>query len=135
MSATPSAQAVSSQASPRADSCQPAMTTSVTSTSEKVWLASACRGGDFRRVVPVRVDEVAIEPEKVMDALRSVPGVEEVPRVRSRWIGPDRAFDVIITVLPGLTTAESHAIADRVEHLLEERFEAVDATVHVEPHE
>jgi cation diffusion facilitator family transporter len=91
--------------------------------------------GLFRRVVPVLVDEKAVEPEKVMEAVGSVPGVEGVPRVRSRWIGPDRAIDVIITVLPGITTAESHAVADRVEHLLEDRFDAADVTVHVEPQE
>ncbi|MEJ2534598.1 MAG: cation diffusion facilitator family transporter [Gammaproteobacteria bacterium] len=91
--------------------------------------------GLFRRVVPVLVDEVAVEPEAVTAALQSVSGVEEVRRVRSRWIGPDRAIDAIITVRPGITVGESHAIADRVEHALAEKFDAIDVTVHVEPHE
>ena len=91
--------------------------------------------GLFRRVVPVLVDEVAVEPEKVVDALRDVEGVEEVSRVRSRWIGPDRAIDVIVSVPPGISIVDSHAIADRVEQVLAERFDAADVTVHVEPHE
>lgn len=91
--------------------------------------------GLFRRVVPVLVDEVAVEPEAVSAVVRSVDGVEEVRRVRSRWIGPDRAIDAIITVRPGITVAESHAIADRVEHALAGKFDAIDVTVHVEPHE
>lgn len=89
--------------------------------------------GLFRSVVPVLVDEMAIEPEELIAAIRVVDGVVDVPRVRSRWVGADRAVDVIVTVLPALTTVESHAIADKVEHLLESRFEVVDISVHVEP--
>lgn len=89
--------------------------------------------GLFRSVVPVLVDEMAIEPEKLIAAISAVHGVIEVPRVRSRWVGPDRAVDVIVTVSPTLSTVASHAIADAVEHLLESQFEVVDISVHVEP--
>lgn len=89
--------------------------------------------GLFKRVVPALVDEQAIEPELVARAVQSVPGVERVPRVRSRWIGPDRAVDVVVTVAPDMTTADSHAIADQIEALLERQLEIADITVHVEP--
>jgi len=89
--------------------------------------------GLFRSVVPVLVDEMAIEPEELIAAISVVDGVVDVPRVRSRWVGADRAVDVIVTVLPALTTVESHAIADKVEHLLESQFEVADISVHVEP--
>jgi cation diffusion facilitator family transporter len=89
--------------------------------------------GLFKRVIPALVDEQAIEPELVARAVQAVPGVIRVPRVRSRWIGPDRAADVVVTVDPQMTTADSHAIADQVEKLLERQFEVADITVHVEP--
>lgn len=89
--------------------------------------------GLFREAVPVLVDAVAIEPEQLTATVRGVAGVVSVPRVRSRWIGPERAVDVVVTVAPTLTTIEAHRIADRIEQVLEERFEVADSTVHVEP--
>lgn len=108
------------------------------------WLDTACALGVsgvilylalglFRNVVPVLVDEMAIEPEELTAAIGKVHGVIEVPRVRSRWVGPDRAVDVIVTVAADLSTVESHAIADDVETLLETEFEVADISVHVEP--
>jgi len=90
--------------------------------------------GLFRNVIPVLVDEIAIEPEQLTDAIKEVPGVIDVPRVRSRWIGTERAVDVIVTVAPALPTIRSHEIADQVERLLEQEFDVADISVHVEPH-
>ena len=95
------------------------------------WLAF----GLFRNAIPVLVDEYAIAPEKVTAAVGEVPGVIDVPRVRSRWIGPERAVDVVVTVKPALPTVQSHDIANAVEDLLEREFDVRDVTVHVEPHD
>ena len=89
--------------------------------------------GLFRSVIPVLVDEMAIEPEELTIAISTVQGVINVPRVRSRWVGSDRAVDVIVTVSPDLSTVESHAIADAVEQLLESQFDVADISVHIEP--
>ena len=89
--------------------------------------------GLFRRVAPVLVDAIAIEPEELTDAIAEVPGVEEVRRVRSRWIGAERAADIVIAVQNSLTTEESHQIADDVEAVLEAKFGIDDVTIHVEP--
>jgi cation diffusion facilitator family transporter len=108
------------------------------------WLDTACALGVaavilylafglFRSVVPVLVDEMAIEPEELIAAISAVQGVVDVPRVRSRWVGSDRAVDVIVTVSPTLSTVDSHAIADAVEHLLGSQFDVADISVHVEP--
>jgi cation diffusion facilitator family transporter len=108
------------------------------------WLDTACALGVslfilylafglFKSVVPVLVDEMAIEPEALTEAIGKVAGVIDVPRVRSRWIGSERAVDVIVTVAPSMPTIQSHAIADEVEALLESNFEVSDITVHVEP--
>lgn len=108
------------------------------------WLDTACALGVsamilylafglFKNVVPVLVDEMAIEPEALTAAVSEVSGVIGVPRVRSRWIGPERAVDVIVTVAASLSTVQSHTIADDVEKLLEKKFDVTDISVHVEP--
>jgi divalent metal cation (Fe/Co/Zn/Cd) transporter len=40
---------------------------------------------------------------------------------------------MVITVAPSLSIADSHDIADRVEKLVEERFDVQDISIHVEP--
>jgi cation diffusion facilitator family transporter len=90
--------------------------------------------GLFRRALPTLVDEFAIDPTLLSNAVRSVKGVRQVLRVRSRWIGSDRAVDMIIRVDPELSTDESHLISDRIESLIESRFEITDISIHVEPY-
>ena len=85
--------------------------------------------------MPVLVDSVAIEAERLTEAVESVAGVRSVPRVRSRWIGSTPAVDVVVHVAPELSTVEGHAIADEIERVLEARFEIQDVTVHLEPGE
>ena len=108
------------------------------------WLDTACALGVsliilylafglFRNAVPVLVDAVAIEPEALSSAVSRVGGVRDVRRVRSRWIGTDRAVDIVVAVSPTLTTLESHAIADEIERALAAEFGVRDVTVHVEP--
>lgn len=89
--------------------------------------------GLFKRVLPVLVDEMAIEPERLAEEVHGVPGVKAARRVRSRWIGSGQAVDMVIDVDAGLTTAEAHEITDAVERLLEERFGVTDISIHVEP--
>jgi len=90
--------------------------------------------GLFKSALPVLADEIALEPETLTAAVRRVPGVIDVLRVRSRWIGAERAADVIVTVDAGLRTVDSHRIADAIETMLELEFDVVDVTVHIEPH-
>ena len=89
--------------------------------------------GLFRRVIPVLIDRITIEPERVIDVAMEVPGVRRVRRVRSRSGGAGRIVDMIVAVEPGLSTTQSHAIADDVEKRLKGRFGIDDVTVHVEP--
>ena len=109
-----------------------------------LWLDTACALGVsalvlylafglFKRVVPVLLDQMAIAPEILTAAVEAVPGVRDVSRIRSRWVGSDCAVDVIIKVAPTLSTVESHRIADKVEAALEAEFAAQDITIHVEP--
>lgn len=88
----------------------------------------------FRKVIPVLVDEAAIEPEKLAAMVAGIVGVEHVLRVRSRWIGDKKSADVVLTVRPELTVTESHAIADRVENMLATESGIQDVSIHIEPH-
>ena len=88
--------------------------------------------GLFKRVIPVLVDQISIEPEELIKALQEVEGVREVLRVRSRWIGSTKSVDVKVSADPNLSTKDSHAIADKVESLLQQKFDVSDSSVHIE---
>ena len=89
--------------------------------------------GLFKKVAPILVDEIAIAPEKLTRIIESVPGVIEVRRVRSRWIGSMCSVDTIVAVAPELSTTASHQIADRIESALESQLGVRDITIHIEP--
>lgn len=89
--------------------------------------------GLFKRAVPVLVDEIAVDPEPIIRAIEKVKGVHNVLQLRSRWIGPTRAVDMVFTVDPELTTEAAHEIADEVEALLEGEFGIKDISIHIEP--
>lgn len=90
--------------------------------------------GLFKRALPGLVDEFAIDPRELSLAVRAVPGVQLVKQVRSRWLGSNRAVDMVITVDAALSIAASHEIADKIETRIEEQFGVQDISIHVEPH-
>jgi cation diffusion facilitator family transporter len=108
------------------------------------WLDSACAVavavlvmylayGLFKRALPALVDQFAVEPETLVRMIKDVTGVCKVSRIRSRWVGSEPAIDMVITVDPKLSTADAREIADTIENLLEERFQARDVSIHIEP--
>ncbi len=88
----------------------------------------------FKTAFPVLVDQYAIDPEDVKDAVLAISGVKEVGRIRSRWVGSDIALDIVVSVNAELTTEESHKIADKIETMIEEQFKVIDALIHIEPY-
>lgn len=90
--------------------------------------------GLFKRALPALVDQFAVEPEILVRMVKDVAGVRNVNSMRSRWIGSRPAIDMVITVDPDLSTNEAHEIADRIEKLLLDRFQARDISIHIEPH-
>jgi len=88
----------------------------------------------FKTAFPVLVDEYAIDPEEINEAVRNIDGVKEVGRIRSRWIGSDVAIDMVVSVDASLTTEESHKIADKIETMIEAQFNVGDAFIHIEPY-
>jgi cation diffusion facilitator family transporter len=89
--------------------------------------------GLFARVIPVLVDEAAIDPEAAASLVLALEGVQSVKGVRSRRTGGAAAVDLIITVDAQLPTRRAHEIADRIETALRQQLHAQDVTVHVEP--
>jgi len=91
--------------------------------------------GLFKRALPALVDEFAIDPGDLTYAVLSVDGVKSVKTVRSRWLGSNRAVDMVITVDAQLSIAASHEIADQIESLIGRRFDAQDISIHIEPYQ
>jgi len=87
----------------------------------------------FQRAIPALTDRMAADPEEITALVRSVEGVREARRVRSKGTGASVTVDVVVAVDARLSTSESHAIADAVERRLRRRFSSADVTVHVEP--
>ena len=87
----------------------------------------------FKRTLPALLDEYAIDAEELSELINNVSGVKSVYRIRSRWIGNNRAVDLIISVDPALTTEASHTITDEIEGLIEKQFDVTDISIHVEP--
>jgi len=87
----------------------------------------------FKKALPILSDGFAIDPEQVTRVVAGVAGVQDVLRVRSRWIGVHKSVDLVIGVEASLPTQDSHAIATEVERSLEQAFDVVDVSVHVEP--
>lgn len=96
-------------------------------------VVTALAYGLFKRAIPVLVDGMSHEPEKIATALRPIEGVRKVRRIRSRGSGSMSAVDVVVTVPPKLSTVEAHEVADRIERVLLQDFSIEDVTVHVEP--
>jgi cation diffusion facilitator family transporter len=90
--------------------------------------------GLFKRTLPVLLDERAIEAERIRTAVQNVDGVRAVRRIRSRWVGPASAVDLVIEVDAQISTSAAHGIADQIEEILADRFNTQDASIHVEPH-
>lgn len=89
--------------------------------------------GLFKRAFPVLVDQFALDPELLSNSIQEVQGVLKVNRVRSRWIGSEKSIDLVISVDPELSTADSHNIATNVESHIEEKYGVSDISIHVEP--
>lgn len=87
----------------------------------------------FKKAKPILVDEFALDPELLTRTIQHVKGVQQVNRVRSRWIGSEIAIDIVITVDANLSTDDSHEISSQIESLIEDKFGVTDISVHVEP--
>jgi cation diffusion facilitator family transporter len=78
------------------------------------------------------VDESLVDAAEA--ALRGANGVEDVTEVRIRWIGHALRAEARVTVDPGLSLVDAHAVAEHAEHaLLHDVPKLSDALVHADP--
>ena len=94
-----------------------------------LWLAL----GLYRRAIPGLTDSAAVDADVIARAVLRTAGVEGIGRIRSRWIGSDRAADIVVFVPADFSNTRCHAIADDVEERLANELGINDVSVHVEP--
>ncbi len=79
----------------------------------------------------------AVEPElvdQVEEVARSTPEVQDVSRLRVRWVGHALEASMAITVDCDLSVGEGHRIAEQVRHRLLHEVSKLDtAVIHVNP--
>lgn len=87
----------------------------------------------FRKSIPILVDETSVDQNTVINVLQKLPGVLKIKRLRSRIIGQETYADVVVIVMPEMSTEDSHKVADLVEKELLDKFNIYDVVVHIEP--
>jgi len=94
-----------------------------------IWLAYTL----FRRSIPVLVDQTVADADGLEALVASIDGVRGVTQIRSHQAGSEKLVEVVVTVHGGLSTTDSHAIADEIERRVGEQIGGVRVQVHVEP--
>lgn len=70
---------------------------------------------------------------RIEDAAKAVPGVEEVRRVRARFVGGEPQTDVVIAISRTVPLERAHEVTEEVERAIEAAEPGADVVVHVEP--
>jgi cation diffusion facilitator family transporter len=84
--------------------------------------------------VTVLIDHAAVDAEEVATVARTVGGVEDVHRIRSRGTDAAAQLDLHLLIDGDLPLREAHDIAHRVEERLRREIPAIaDVTIHMEP--
>ncbi len=79
-------------------------------------------------------DVVAIPPEKIRQICKEFEGVHDAEQIRTRYHSDSIFLDLIVVVRPDQTVKESHALMDRLEARIIEKYPDVrDILIHVEP--
>lgn len=88
----------------------------------------------LRANVPILVDERGADADEMRALIAGVPGVEDVPSVRSRVTASGTLFAEVTITVPGVVSVENaHRLADEVEQRIEATYGASQVTIHVEP--
>ena len=88
----------------------------------------------FRDNVPILIDAARLDPENVAALARSLEGVGDVHRVRSRGMRSAVELDLHLEVAPDMSVADAHKLARRIEMEVKVKFpEVSDVVIHIEP--
>jgi len=88
----------------------------------------------FRDNVPILIDAARLDPAGVAELARSVSGVSDVHRVRSRGMRRAVELDLHLEVAPDMSVVDAHKLAQQIEREVKVKFpEVSDVIIHVEP--
>jgi cation diffusion facilitator family transporter len=88
----------------------------------------------FRDNVPVLIDAARLDPAGIAELARSVSGVSDVHRVRSRGMKRAVELDLHLEVAPDMSVVDAHKLAQKIEREVKVKFpEVSDVIIHVEP--
>jgi cation diffusion facilitator family transporter len=90
--------------------------------------------GIIGRTSNTLADHQVLDPADVTDSIRSIPGIEEIVRIRSRGSGDAIYVDIDTRIKPAITTDHAYAIAKTIKTTVRERFPGVaEVQVHFAP--
>lgn len=88
----------------------------------------------IRRSSDVLADRQILDPDAIAELLASVPGLEDVVRVRSRGPSSSVHVDIDTRIKPATTTDHAYAIAEMIKERVHESYPHVDEVqVHFAP--
>jgi cation diffusion facilitator family transporter len=88
----------------------------------------------FRDNVPILLDAARLDPAGVAELARTVAGVSDVHRVRSRGMRTAVELDLHLEVAANMPVSEAHALARKIEREVKVKFpEVSDVVIHIEP--
>jgi cation diffusion facilitator family transporter len=87
----------------------------------------------LRNNLPWLVDEVAIAPEAIHEAVMAIPGVVNCHDIASRGLLGRQVFIDMHLIVDALDVETAHTITETVEQTLEGKFGPARVTIHVEP--
>ncbi|MBL8148741.1 MAG: cation transporter [Blastocatellia bacterium] len=86
----------------------------------------------FQQTVPILVDAVGIEAQKIEQIALSTPGVVSCSNIRSRGKPGDLFIEMVVKVKTG-SLKDAHEVTEAIELKLREEFGRADITIHFEP--
>lgn len=87
-----------------------------------------------KQSVDVLMDRSGVDAdERIREALAQIEEPVEVRRVRVRHAGGRHFVDIVVAVPLDTGVSQAHAVADRIEELVERALGGADVVVHVEP--
>lgn len=88
----------------------------------------------LRRGSRVLCDAIVIDPEVISNIAKSVLGVVNVHKIRTRGLINEFTVDLHVTVNRNITVEEGHEIASQIQKRIQEQIPGVfDVLVHIEP--
>jgi cation diffusion facilitator family transporter len=87
-----------------------------------------------RRSVDVLIDRASVDVmEKVEEAVRRIPGISGVKRVRVRRSGAAIFVDMTLDIPRSVSLEEAHRLATEAERTVQELYPRTDVMVHIDP--